>query len=122
MGLFVEENMSQYLKSQETFLLLENPTKILKSNQHLEERHLQILLSLEADMTDSVGKGTFPYPSSSDSNPRVYIESMQKFYKRVYFKWPTPHSTEVSRTNSCTKPTIRKFLLEQSHQNNPSRK
>jgi len=116
--LSVVENMSQYLKSQETFLLSENPTKILKNNQHPEEPHLQILLSLEADTTDSVGKGTFPYPSSSDSNPEVYTESMQKFYKRVHFKWPNPHSTEVSRTNSCTKPTIRKFLLEQSHQKN----
>ena len=30
-----------------------------------------------SDTTDFVGKGTFPYPSSSDSNPQVYIESMQ---------------------------------------------
>merc|ERR1711956_164025 len=86
------------------------------------EPHLQILLSLEADTTDSVGKGTFPYPSSSDSNSEVYTESMQKFYKRVHFKWPNPHSTEVPRTNSCMKPTIRIFLLEQSHQKNPIRK
>jgi len=47
--LSVVENMSQYLKSQETFLLSENPTKILKNNQHPDEPHLQILLSLEAD-------------------------------------------------------------------------
>merc|ERR1712008_568751 len=98
--------------------------------QHPEEPHLQILLSLEADTMDSVGKGTFPYPSSSDSNPEVYTESMQstklftilqEFYKRVHFKWPNPHSTEVPRTNSCMKPTIRKFLLEQSHQKNTSK-
>jgi hypothetical protein len=86
MCLSVVEIMSQNLKSQETFLLSENPTKILKNNQHLGDPLLQILLSLEADTTDSVGKGTFPYPSSSDSNPQVYIESMQKFYKKVYFK------------------------------------
>jgi len=122
MCLSVVEIMSQNLKSQETFLLSENPTKILKNNQLPEEPHLQILLSLEADTTDSVGKGTFPYPSYSDSNSRVYIESMQKFYKRVYFKWPTPHSTEVPRTNSCMKPTIRKILSEKSHQKYPIRK
>jgi len=46
---------------------------------------------------------------------------LQEFYKRVHFKWPNPHSTEVPRTNSCMKPTIRKFLLEQSHQKNPIR-
>merc|ERR1711997_1368336 len=118
MCLSVVEIMSQNLKSRETFLLSENPTKILKNNQLQEEPHLQILLSLEADTTDSVGKGTFPYPSYSDSNSRVYIESMQKFYKRVYFKWPTPHFTEVPRTNSCMKPTIRKIPSEK----NPIRK
>merc|ERR1712008_150200 len=91
------------------------------NNQHPEEPHLQILLSLEADTMDSVGKGTFPYPSSSDSNPEVYTESMQKLYKRVHFKWPNPHSTEVPRTNSCMKPTIRKFPSEKSHQKNPIR-
>merc|ERR1711997_10323 len=116
MCLSVVKIMSQNLKSQETFLLSENPTKILKNNQLPEEPHLQILLSLEADTTDSVGKGTFPYPSYSDSNSRVYIESI------VYFKWPTPLSTEVPRTNSCMKPTIRKILSEKSHQKYPIRK
>lgn len=44
MCLSVVEIMSQNLKSQETFLLSENHTKILKSNQHLGDPLLQILL------------------------------------------------------------------------------
>merc|ERR1711935_1269582 len=131
MGLFdtflsVVENMSQYLKSHETFLLSENPTKILKNNQHPEEPHLQILLSLEADTMDSVGKAhspTLPLPILilKSTQNQCKVQSFSQFYKRVHFKWPNPHSTEVPRTNSCMKPTIRKFLSEKSHQKNNSK-
>merc|ERR1712029_637202 len=77
-------NMSQSHKSQEIFLLSENPTKILKNSHH------QTLLSLEADTTVTVRKDIFLYPSSFDSKPEVY--------KNIFQNGLILNSTEVLRT------------------------
>merc|ERR1712029_877048 len=98
-------NMSQSHKSQEIFLLSENPTKILKNSQHQGDLHHQTLSSLEADMTVTVGKDIFLYPSSFDSKPEVY--------KNIFQNGLILNSTEVLRT------TKNPVLSEANQQKNP---